>query len=238
MSAAYIFKDFGTKIHGQVGTGYRTPSLYEIYGGYLYNGKTISIGNPGLVPEESTGYEIGIDQKFCGERLSVGFTWFHTDFDNLIIYDGFDNKYMNADKGTTEGFEAYVNLAPTEWFHLALAYTYADPRYKEDGEWEREEYLPRNKFSGLATFIPYQGVTASLRLVWQDAKIVPLYDPGYNQVRWKEAAVVTMDAAISYRFLDRYQTWVRVENLFDEHYSEGGFTMPGRWFYGGIKFTF
>ena len=53
VSAAYIFKKTGTKIHSAFGTGYRTPSLYEIYGGYPGpNGQVVTIGNPNLRPED------------------------------------------------------------------------------------------------------------------------------------------------------------------------------------------
>jgi outer membrane cobalamin receptor len=31
---------------------------------------------------------------------------------------------------------------------------------------------------------------------------------------------------------------MKVENLMDEDYSEGGYTMPGRWVYGGLKMVF
>ncbi len=238
-STAYLFKQTGTKIRGQVGSGYRTPSLYEIYGGYLSQGNLVTIGNPNLTPEESTGYEIGVDQTLFSEKLKMGITWFHTDFDNLIIYDGIDNKYKNANKGRTEGFETYVNVMPLEWLKLNFAYTYADPQYQTTGgQWERQEYMPRNKVSSLLTLLLPFDITTSLRATWQDSKVVPLYDTGYNSVKWNEPSATTVDAAVTYTFLKHYQLFLRAENLLDENYTESAYVMPGRSIYGGVKLTF
>lgn len=239
-SAAYIFKQTGTKIHGTVGTGYRTPSLYEVYGGYLWNGQLITIGNPDLQPEESIGYEIGVEQRLLDDAVIAGITGFYTEFDDLIIFDGFLNKYNNATKARTRGFETYANVKPWEWLQLDVAYTYVDAEYRaqQTGEWTRKEYLPRNKVSGTATVRFPEGLTTSVRAIWQGEKIVPLYDPTWTRVRWEEPSVVTVDAAVSYSFLKHYEAWIRVENLFDEDYSEGGYTMPGRWIYGGLKVSF
>ncbi len=238
-SAAYLFKQTGTKLHTQVSTGYRTPSLYEIYGGYLFNGQVVTIGNPNLTPESSTGYEFGVDQKVFGGIVKLGLTWFHTDFDNLIIYDGSINKYMNAEKGKTEGFETYANIFPVDWLRMNFAYTYADPQYQTaGGQWQRQEYMPRNKVSSLLTFFLPYNLTASLNLTRRDAKVVPLYNPNYNSVRWDEPSSTTVAAALTYTFLKHYQLFMRAENLMNEHYTENAYLMPGRSIYGGVNLMF
>jgi vitamin B12 transporter len=239
-SAAYIIKPWGAKFHGHMGTGYRTPSLYEVYGGYLSRGNLITIGNPNLKPEESVSFDLGVEQRFMNDKLTLGLTWFRIDFDDLIIYDTTINKYKNATEATTEGFEASLDLKPCKWFKIGAAYTYADSEYKDNvtGNWLQKEYLPQNKISASATFIPLDGLNATLRLVWQDEKIVPLYDPNFRTVRWEEPSVVTVDASVSYRFWKHYEVWLRAENLLDKDYSEGGYTMPGTWVYAGLKLTF
>ncbi|NLI82320.1 MAG: TonB-dependent receptor [Deltaproteobacteria bacterium] len=239
-SAAYLFKPWGTKIHAAFGTGYRTPSLYETYGGYLFLGRLVTIGNQDLKPEESTSFEAGIDQSFFNDKITLGFTWFHTDFEDLIIFDGFENKYMNASQAKSEGFETYVGFKPFSCLRFHTAYTYVDAQYEDfRGErWVRREYLPKHKVSTTATIVPLEPLTVALRLNWLDTKIVPLYDPFFNRVRWKEPSRWTVDASLTYRFYKECELWVRAENLFDTHYSESGYTMPGQWFYGGVKFRF
>ncbi|MEE4354916.1 MAG: TonB-dependent receptor [Desulfococcaceae bacterium] len=237
ISAAYIFKDFGTKIHGHTGTGYRTPALYEVYGGYLFNGELIPTGNPDLEPEKSISYEIGVDQFLFDNSLNFGLTWFHIDFDDLVIYS---LRYENGSEGRSEGIETYVHYQPCPYVRFGLAYTYADPEYKDStsGKWLREPSFPKNKFSFTTSLYPMEKLRIWFRVIWQDEKIVPLYDSAFNQTLWEEDSVTTVDAAVSYNISENFDVWLRAENLFDEDYSEGGYAMPGRWIFGGVKLMF
>ncbi|GLI34619.1 TonB-dependent receptor plug domain-containing protein [Desulforhabdus amnigena] len=246
VSAAYIFKQTDTKIHSHFGTGYRTPSLYEIYGGYIFMGQLITVGNPDLEPEESTSYEFGISQYFLDKKIELGLTWFHIDFDDQIAYDGFANQYVNAKEAQTQGVEASFLTRPCKYFSFGAAYTYADSKYKNDptDAWIRKEYLPRNKLSFILETYPLERLSMSAKITWQDEKIVPLYDPYWNKIRWEEDSVATVDLAATYKVLKDYKffkdldLFMKVENLMDENYSEGGYTMPGRWVYGGLKMVF
>lgn len=237
-SAAYLFKQLGTKIHAHVGSGYRTPSLYEIYGGYVWNGYLYTIGNPDLQPEESVGCEVGIDQTLLDKKVTVGLTWFRTDFKDLIQFDGFAMKYVNADKARTQGIETYVDLTPWQWMKLSFAYTYVDSTSDHDGEWTRNTYMPRNKISGLLALKLPHDLTSSVRVAWQDEKIIPLYGPNYSRVNWEEPSAVTVDTALTCTFLKKYSAFFLVQNLFDSDYTESGYAMPGRTFSGGVKLAF
>lgn len=238
-SAAYLIKATGTKLHAQVATGYRTPGLYEIYGGYLSNGQLVTIGNPDLVPEESTGYEAGIEQSLWDGTIQAGMTWFYTSFDDMITYDGFNERYINASEGRSSGVEAFLRAQPWDMLRLALAYTYIDSEYKdEDFQWTRKEYLPRNKVHFTMTLYPLEKVSIAMSLKWQDEKIVPLYDAEYNAVRWREGSVTTVDLAATYKPLPHLELFARVDNLFDEDYTESAWCMPGIMVYGGLKLQY
>jgi vitamin B12 transporter len=71
-----------------------------------------------------------------------------------------------------------------------------------------------------------------------DKKIIPLYDPSYNQVQWKEKSRWLVDMAATYKLLKFMDLFVRVRNLFDKDYTESGYYMPGRSIYGGVKLYF
>jgi vitamin B12 transporter len=237
-SGAYIVPATETKFHAHVGTGYRTPSLYEIYGGYLSGGNLVTIGNPDLTPEESTGYEFGIEQPFLNGRIACGATYFYTEFDDRIIFDGTSFRYENATEAESSGVETFLRLLPWQMLRIDLAYTYVDSKYKADKtatEWTRKEYLPRNTVDILITLTPIEDLTISCDIGWQDEKIVPLYDPSYNKVRWEEDAVTTVDLAVGYKLMKYMDIFGRVENLFDEDYTESGYCMPGMTIFGGVK---
>lgn len=247
-SAAYIFKKTGAKIHAAFGTGYRTPSLYEIYGGYVNpsNGQTITIGNPNLRPEESTSYEAGITQPFLNDKINTGITWFYISSDNLIIYNGFTNQYENVDKGKTRGFEAKVEAKPSKYFSLTAAYTYANSEFtpNNSSNWTQSWYWPMNTFAFIGTVYPVERLSLSFKMVWEGDRIIPLYDPSFNDVLWKEPADVRVDMIATYRILQNYKfmkdidVFMKITNLLDEHYTESGYQMPGRWIYGGVKMVF
>ena len=238
-STAYLVKETGTKLHAQVATGYRTPGLYEIYGGYLANGQLVTIGNPNLSPEESTGYEAGIEQSLWKGKVQAGVTWFYTSFDDMITFDGVNNRYINASEGRNTGFETFLRSQPWEALRFDLAYTYIDSEYKNESfQWARKEYLPRNKVNLTITAYPLEKLSMALSLRWQDEKIVPLYDADYNSVRWREGSVATVDLAATYKPLPHLELFARVDNLLDKDYTESAYCMPGLSVYGGFKLRY
>lgn len=239
-SAAYLFKSTDTKIHGHVGTGYRTPGLYEIYGGYLTSGHLVTVGNPDLQPETSTGYELGVDQGLFSSKVHVGATFFETEFKDMIIFDSLEYRYENASKGRNSGVETYIRVHPWEIVRFDLAYTYIDSRYKDDGDtdWTRKEYMPRNKVDFITTVYPMDKLTMAVDVKWQDQKIVPLYDTSYNKVRWEEDGVVTVNLSATYKLLKNMDLFARIDNLFDKDYTEDGYCMPGFSLYGGVTLHF
>jgi len=247
-SAAYIFKKTGTKIHSAFGTGYRTPSLYEIYGGYVspISGQVVTVGNPKLIPEESTSYDVGVTQPFLNNKLNIGITWFHIDFNNQIIYNGFTNQYDNVNKGKTEGIEAKVEAKPCKYFSLTAAYTnaYSEYRANNSNDWTRLEYWPINTFSFIGTVYPVERLSISFKVLWEGDRIIPLYDPSFNEVRWTEPSDTRLDMITTYKLLKNYKRindidiFFKITNLLDTHYTESGYQAPGRWVYGGVKMAF
>lgn len=240
-SAAYLVKATGTKIHAHLGTGYRTPGLYEIYGGYLSGGTLVTVGNPDLQPEESIGYELGVDQSFVDGKVKVGATYFATQFDDMIIFDSLDYRYENATEGENSGVETYIRVQPWKVVKFDLAYTYIDSRYKADADatdWTRKEYLPRNMVDFIVTFYPMDKLTLAVDVKWQDEKIVPLYDASWSKVRWQEDDVTTVNLSTTYKALQNMDLFARIDNLFDADYTESGYCMPGLSVYGGVKLHF
>jgi vitamin B12 transporter len=239
VSGAYIIKSTHTKLHAHLGTGYRTPSLYETYGGYVWGGKLVSIGNKDLVPEESIGYEFGVDQSFLNDKVKVGATYFNTRFRHWIGFDSLAFQYKNANRTELSGVESYVNIRPFSWVKVKLAYTYTDTRAEEaDGDWTRGSYQPHNKLNIVTTFYPTDKLTLACNVAYLDSKIVPLNDAAWNQVQWKEPSKWVADLSGTYkvsRFLDLF---MRVKNLLNKNYTESGYQMPGRSIYGGVKLSY
>ncbi|MBT5876165.1 MAG: TonB-dependent receptor, partial [Candidatus Latescibacteria bacterium] len=75
--AVFVAKT-GTRLKGSYGTGFKAPSLFQLYS---------SFGNPTLQPGESKGWDAGIEQYGWHERVGFGATYFRNDFTNLIDFD-------------------------------------------------------------------------------------------------------------------------------------------------------
>jgi vitamin B12 transporter len=77
-SLAYLVKETGTRIRGGAGSGFRAPSINDLF----FPG----FSNPALQPERSFSYDFGVDQKLWRDRIRLGVTLFHNDFTNLIKF--------------------------------------------------------------------------------------------------------------------------------------------------------
>ena len=244
VSGAYIFKKTGTKIHSSVGTGYMTPSLYEIFGGYVGpSGQTVTVGNPDLRPETDTSYDAGITQPLFNNRLNCDVTWFYMDFSNIIYYNGFTNLYENGAAGKTSGIEASIQAKPSKYLNLAISYTYAYGQIRNVGStvWQRNQYWPTQTLSFVGTVYPTERFSITMQTLFAGNRIVPLYNVYGEPVNYNEPADVTCNLIADYTILKNYEDFRRVDvfmkitNLFNADYTVDAYQMPGRWFWGGVR---
>ncbi|MEM1138959.1 MAG: TonB-dependent receptor, partial [Pseudomonadota bacterium] len=77
-SIAYDIQATGTRLRASGGSGIVTPSLYEL--------NDVCIGNADLDPEESVGFDVGVDQTALGGRADVSLTLFRTEVEDQIAY--------------------------------------------------------------------------------------------------------------------------------------------------------
>ena len=66
-TTSYGFADGGTRLRASVGSGWKPPTFIERYGFFPDS----FIGNPGLKPETSTGWDIGFDQQLGQAALDL-----------------------------------------------------------------------------------------------------------------------------------------------------------------------
>lgn len=120
-TAAYSINETGTKFHASAGTGAKAPTLFQL-NAPIY-------GNSALRPEESIGYDAGIDQTLFNGRVTVSITGFENRFSNLIdfVFDAANpnGHYINVTRAETSGIEfgSDFDLMPG-YLKLKTAYTY------------------------------------------------------------------------------------------------------------------
>lgn len=107
--------DENNRFFASIATGYKTPSLYQLYAGF-------GTGNPNLNPEQSINYEIGFEQNysFFKHRLVN----FYREINNGIDYDNVKFTYFNFIKQKANGLEYEATLHPTKALSITANYTF------------------------------------------------------------------------------------------------------------------
>jgi len=113
-TAAYLVDATATRLHGSYGTGFRAPSLYELY--------HPTYGNTGLKPEESRGWDFGVEQQVLDGRGAFDVTWFDSRIENMIQWQ--NNKYINLTSTRARGIEAGGHFDVIENVRLNATYTF------------------------------------------------------------------------------------------------------------------
>lgn len=217
---AYALPDSDTLLRASVGTGFKAPTIYQLYGPFG--------ANPNLKPEKSTGYDAGIEQYFLGKDLRVEFTGFYNEYKDLVDYT---TGYVNLDKAKTYGAESAANYQFTpEWsFHLTHTYLMAEDTITN------ATLLRRPKHSFLAG-AQYEVVGkgrfgADLRYV---ANQKDINNSNFSTTNNQSFTVVDLNAA--YQLAPSYELYSRVENLFDKDYQEVlDYNAPGMSVYVGVR---
>jgi len=226
VTSAYLVPETGTTARGSVGTGFKAPSLYQLFSEY---------GSLDLEPEESLGWDVGLEQACLEGRGSVGAAWFANDFDNLLDFDPVNFVYVNIAEAKTQGLEVFASMNAGDNLDLAASYTFTDTEDTTTGD----DLLrrARHKFGFNANYRFLEKGNINLDLVHVGQR----FDNDFST--WP-AAVVELDSYLlanlagSWDFSDHWQIFARLENLLDEEYEEvRGYGTPGFAGYIGLKFS-
>jgi len=123
------------------GHGFKAPTLKQISPDYRFDGPHSFVGNPGLDPETSDSWELGV--RYEGRSMEASAMWFHNDVDSLISTAciarcdqrfGRLNEYVKIDKVKLQGFELEVRQQLDGGFGWHVSYSYTDGEDKDTGE--------------------------------------------------------------------------------------------------------
>jgi vitamin B12 transporter len=229
LAPAYFSETTGTKFKATLGTGFKSPSLYQLYAPGTFLGP---VGNERLKPEENVGWDVGIEQRFLGGRLQAGVTYFSCDYRNLIDFR-FDAGYVNVGKARTRGMEIYAEARPANDLDLRAGYTRLDAKDLDSGA----DLLrrPKDKFSAALDCGFFKKWALHLGLVYVGKR------PDKNFSVWPYpdvllSAYTLLDAALSFDLNPQVQVFGRLDNILDQKYEfVYGYGTPRFSAYGGIR---
>lgn len=225
-------------IRAVASTGFRAPSLYELYSAY---------GVTTLTPESSKSFEIGAEYLLQGG--SVQATLFDTGIDNMIGWDGSSTACASASGGgwpgcygqvegttRTRGLELTGKVQVAEGWEVFGNYTYADAVTSNAGTDTRLVRVPRHDLT--------LGVEGKLgdRLtgIFTVQHVADFLDNGIYPAPVSEMPDYTVaNLTLTYEVNDATQAYLRVENLFDADYQTvRNYGQPGRQIFAGLRASF
>lgn len=228
---AYLIKASGTRLRGSYGTGFKAPSLYQLYAPASPWGP---IGNADLAPEKTSGWDTGVEQKFADGKALASFTIFRNEIRNLIEYD---MGYTNIGKAEIQGVEASLNYRPVSDLRCGVAYTYTDA--KNGATKEALIRRPKDRVSVETEYSITKAASVTLSVAYVGKTPDKYYDPQmYTSKNVMLADYFLVNVATRYRFNEYAELFGRVENLLDEDYEEvKGYGTAGLSGYAGVKLS-
>jgi vitamin B12 transporter len=243
LSGAWRIPNTQTRLHASVGSGVTNPTFYEQFG-FLPD---TFVGNPNLVPEESIGWDIGVEQGFFDRRLVLDVTYFNQNLTNEITTvfgsapDFFSSPINRDGKSKRQGVEVSATVALWDNFSATASYTYTDATEQTLAGGPRLREVRRPEHAG--------SISANYRFDEDRAQVFG--EVVFNGKMIDNAFVPALPARVtldsytvinvggSYKLNDHLEAYGRIENLLDEDYEEVfSYNAPGRTAFIGVKGTF
>ena len=224
------------RLHLSAGTGFKAPSLYELYGYSPNNFGSAYRGNPDLDPEESSSIEAGVDYSFPDTAVTAGITLYHSRITNLIqvVYDPlFDSTSENVARAEIDGAELHLRYEPTEKITLNLDYSYTDARNSTTGA-----RLPRRPGQKATLTLDFMA-TSKLGL-WMEVQYVgdrvDISPVSYQNAPLDDYALI--NTGFSYELNRNTSFFGKIRNLADREYEPvAGYRGEGINGIVGVKIT-
>lgn len=241
VTGGYLHQETGTKFRGSYSTGFRAPTINQLF----FPG----FGNPNLQPEKSQALDAAIEQALPGDRGSISVGYFWTRYRNLIlsVFDpvvctapgSFGFCAQNVGLARAEGVEVTTKLKlyrDARWIKnldLHIQYTYAATRDITSGSDSRLPKWPLHQISTVISYQPVEGLLANLegRYVGERFGNVGNSNATPSFVVWNLSA--------SYDVTKSVQAYIRLDNIFNEKYEETlFFGTPIRSIFGGVRINY
>ncbi len=230
-----------TRLHGSLGSGLKQPTFTELFGFFPDS----FIGNPDLKPEESLGWDIGLEQGFWDQRLVADLTFFSMTLEDeiqTVFTPSFDSTVINAD-GTSrrQGVEFALRARVSDELQATASYTYSDTREPDalsEAGTRREVRRPKHMAAiNLNYAFLNQRANVNLNLSYtgeQDDDSFP--PPFFSRETTALDAYTLVNVSARFQLTSGIKLFARVENLLDKDYQNLiGYRNPGVAAYAGVQ---
>ncbi len=249
---SYLFDNKSTKLKSSYGTGFRYPSLYEMF--YVWASNANSL--PYVKAENSKSFDFGIEKSFREIGLNFEATYFNIKYDDVL--EGWKQGDSSGSNFTTQNMPGTVKSRGLEFtskwktnnlLNFGLNYTYTstydgaeadDPNRNQNFTNNQMVRVPRNIINLETNFkIPgYNNFDFKLKTKWSDMA----RDYGNGNRTFQDERLddyLVNDFSVKYNYLNSYDLFFNITNLFDEKYETArDYSQMDRSFNFGIKKSF
>lgn len=220
----------GTKLRATYGTGFAAPGSSDRYGVPAWG----QLPNADLMPEDSRGWDAGVDQSFLNGTIRLSATYFSNEFKDLIDWEylnfvTYEGTYVNRSRASTKGVELGVTANPADAWHVRMGYTFLEAEDEATGL--RLTRRPRNSLDASTWFEPIAGLTVGVgvRGVYDSMDTTTSEAAGYTI--WRVFSSYDIGSNLSIK--------LRAENLLDKTYDEVlGYSALPFGVYGSVEWKF
>ena len=219
------------KIYANVSSGYRVPSLYQLYSEY---------GNKKLKPEVTTSYEAGV--QYYSKKITARATGFIRDGKDVFLFYldpvTFAGNYINGDKQHDYGVETDATINFTPQVSLSANYTYVDGKITTENLTGKDTTffnLYKRPKNILNLSINYS-VTKNMYLSTHLKTVSKAFEPQYMAASYKLNAYYTLDFYGHFKFNNKFTIFADLQNITGQKYFvTRGFTTKGFNVNGGLQ---
>lgn len=228
------------KLFANLSSGYRTPSLYQLYSEY---------GNKKLKPEASISAEGGI-QYIPGKKWMTRATIFSRNVKDVVFFytnpSTFASQYINQDKQKDHGVELEFSWSPTEKIHVKGFYTYvtgniSTKKGSKDTTYNNLLRRPKNS-GGISIGVQATGkLYISSNLLVSGKRYDSYFDTqSFQVVQATLKAYSLLDLYAEYKvYKNKLRVFTSLRNLLNEKYTEiSGFNTQRLNVTGGVRWVF
>jgi len=230
VALTHLFPHTGTLLSWSYATGQKAPTFFDRFGyAAAPPGDPVFVGNQTLKPEQSKGWEFGIQQSVLGERAKLGLTYFNeilTDEINGFIYDPATNTFSARNlPGTSHRqgieFTGRIQLRP-QWDARAT-YTWLDSSQIDQTTRARVEEIRRAPHALAASTAWYSADrrgSIDLHLTHTSQQQDDAFMPDFSVARVDLAPYTLLGVSGRYQLTPLLGLQARLDNVLDDDYQE------------------
>lgn len=222
ISLGRLFPTTESKVLLTYGTGYKLPSLYQLYSVY---------GSENLKQESSSSVEATFEQRFSNGALIL--TGFENRYQDLIDFNMTTSKYFNLSLARSQGLEVQGLFDTNQSAQISGSFAYLKSEDEETGL----KLIRRPEFTASIAARYNKNTYDLFAQATYRGERDDVNPNTLNRIVLSPYTLISVGG--SYYFKTWLKTYARVENLTDSNYEEvAGYGTAGRSYYGGVTGDF